>query len=257
MKATTFLFLSLLVFRVLSTTLAKRSNTCRFDLLDDGCSINKDCDTIRCKTKLMDKAITYKLKVNNCDDPVSVTASMDVPDLHISWSHTYTSDDNVKVPEFNASVPGGVYVQVNLTPYDDRLGLKVMLWAGGKINSKGIKGTLPIKTDECDPSWWDKESTAIKVMVIITSLIAFISLCSCCCCCCCRCCSGWCSWTVLTPTTIPFWCNLPIKCLLLSWQQFQLHQCNYSNATYDQKVKWCTLNTIRTLSSILALQLLK
>lgn len=42
---------------------AKRSNTCRFDLLDDGCSINKDCDTIRCKTKLMDKAITCKLQV--------------------------------------------------------------------------------------------------------------------------------------------------------------------------------------------------
>lgn len=69
-------------------------------------------------------------KLNKCDDPVSVTASIDVPDLHISWSHTYTSDDIVDVPGFSASVSGfpfsaGVYVQVSLTPDDDRLRLTV------------------------------------------------------------------------------------------------------------------------------------
>jgi len=69
-------------------------------------------------------------KVNKCDDPVSVTASMDVPDLSITWSHTYTSDDMVAVPGFTTSLPSfifsaGVYVQVALTPYGDELRLTV------------------------------------------------------------------------------------------------------------------------------------
>jgi len=60
---------------------------------------------------------------------VSVTATMDVPDLLITWSHTYTSDDIVAVPGFTASLPSflsaGVYVQVALTPNDDELRLTV------------------------------------------------------------------------------------------------------------------------------------
>ena len=60
---------------------------------------------------------------------MSVTASMDVPDLSITWSHTYTSDDIVEVPGFTASVPpvvsAGVYVQVRLTPEGDELRVTV------------------------------------------------------------------------------------------------------------------------------------
>ena len=55
---------------------------------------------------------------------------MDVPDLDITWSKTYTSDDIVEVPGFTTSLPGfsaGVYVQVEFTNNDntDQLRLKV------------------------------------------------------------------------------------------------------------------------------------
>ena len=54
---------------------------------------------------------------------------MDVPDLFITWSHTYTSDDIVAVPGFTASLPSlisaGVYVQVALTPNGNELRLTV------------------------------------------------------------------------------------------------------------------------------------
>ena len=60
---------------------------------------------------------------------MSVTATMDVPDLFITWSHTYTSDDIVEVPGFTASLPSvvsaGVYVQVALTPKGDELRVTV------------------------------------------------------------------------------------------------------------------------------------
>ena len=54
---------------------------------------------------------------------------MDVPDLRITWSHTYTSDDIVEVPGFTASLPSvvsaGVYVQVGLIPEGDELRVTV------------------------------------------------------------------------------------------------------------------------------------
>ena len=68
-------------------------------------------------------------QVNKCDEPVTVTASMDVLDLGVTWSHTYTSDI-IEVPGFTVSLPSifsaGVYVQVGLTDNGDRLHLKVV-----------------------------------------------------------------------------------------------------------------------------------
>ena len=52
---------------------------------------------------------------------------MNVPDLHITWSHTYTSDDIIEVPGFTVSwrsISAGVYVQVQLKDNGDRLHLK-------------------------------------------------------------------------------------------------------------------------------------
>ncbi|XP_068732609.1 uncharacterized protein [Montipora capricornis] len=98
--------------------------------LGDGCSMSDDCSTLTCNMNFADQQIiTFKLEVKKCDDPVSVTASMNVPDLDITWSHSYTSNDIVAVPGFTVSLPSifsaGVYVQVDLS--DD----------GSNINMKG------------------------------------------------------------------------------------------------------------------------
>ncbi|XP_020602955.1 uncharacterized protein LOC110041976 [Orbicella faveolata] len=139
--------------------------------LSDGCTISDDCSTITCKMDFVDKPITFKLKVNKCDDPVSVTATMDVPDLHITWSHTYTSDDIVAVPGFTASLPSffsaGVYVQVAVTPKSDELRLTVKLLAGGEFLGKGVypvkatvmEGDLPINTNDCGTCVFSSKTT--------------------------------------------------------------------------------------------------
>lgn len=166
--------------------------------LGDGCSISDDCSTITCKMDFVEKPITLTLEVNKCDDPVSVTAKMDVPDLYITWSHTYTSDDIVAVPGFTASLPSvvsaGVYVQVALTPDGDKLRLTVKLLAGGEILGKGVypvkttvmEGDLPINTNACGFfAWWYDMSDVGKGAVIGGSLVFIIIMIICCCCCCC------------------------------------------------------------------------
>lgn len=174
--------------------------------LGDGCSISDDCSTITCQTNFVEKPITLKLKVNKCEDPVSVTASMDVPDLYISWSHTYTSDDIVEVPGFTASVPGlpisaGVYVQVSLTPNGDELKITVKLLAGSQVWDDGfypvklpvIDGNLPINTNACGilALWYDMNDIE-RGAVVGGSILLLIILISCCCCCCgcCGCCKS-------------------------------------------------------------------
>jgi len=145
------------------------------------------------------KPITITLKVNKCDDPVNVTATMDVPHLYITWYHTYTSDNIVAVPGFTASLPSfisaGVYVQVALTPNGDKLRLTVKLLAGGKIMGKGnypvkatvMEGDLPINPNACGFfGWWYGMSVVGKGSMIGGSLVFIIIMIICCCCCCCR-----------------------------------------------------------------------
>ena len=67
--------------------------------------------------------------MNKCDDPVLVNALLDVPDLqNFKWSHTYNSDDIVKVPGFITFLPilfADVYVEVKLKSNEERLCLEV------------------------------------------------------------------------------------------------------------------------------------
>lgn len=77
------------------------------------------------------------LQVNKCETPISVTASMTVPDLGISWSHTYTSDDIVAVPGYTFSyhdiISAGVYVQAGLSDQGSTINMKV---SGISMNSE-------------------------------------------------------------------------------------------------------------------------
>ena len=63
---------------------------------------------------------------------------MNVADLGITWSHTYTSDDIVEVPGFTASLPGifsaGVYVQVGITNNDNTNQLRLKVSTSCKVH---------------------------------------------------------------------------------------------------------------------------
>lgn len=74
---------------------------------------------------------------------MSVTASMEVPDLDITWSHTYTSDEVIPVPGFSVSVPTlfslGVYVQAGITDNGDNLHLKVSTTLKASSGNRALK----------------------------------------------------------------------------------------------------------------------
>ena len=100
--------------------------------LGDGCTVSDDCSKVTCKLKFALKNITLKIQINKCEDPVTITATMSVPDLDIEWSHDYSSGDIVAVPGFSVSLPGrvlsaGVYIiEVEMTDNGDQLTLKVI-----------------------------------------------------------------------------------------------------------------------------------
>ena len=115
----------------LSTAADYNSNCPDFSqALGDGCTVSDDCSKVTCKLKFADNDITLKIQINKCEDPVTITATMTVPDLDIEWSHEYSSGDIVAVPGFTVSLPGffsaGVYVQVDMTDNGDQLTLKVI-----------------------------------------------------------------------------------------------------------------------------------
>lgn len=189
--------------------------------LAEGCSLSDDCSTITCNLRLDKEEITFKLQVNKCESPISATASVNVPDLGITWSHTYTSNDIVQVPGFTASFPSvlsaGLYVQVDLSDDGFNVNMKVKLLLGGEVFGKGVypikvtvlDGDLPISTDDCGIfGWWLDLSTVLKVLVIIGPIIFLVAVITSCCCCC-GCCRGCCGpspqarGTVITRPVLP------------------------------------------------------
>ncbi|XP_068685457.1 uncharacterized protein [Montipora foliosa] len=159
--------------------------------------MSDDCSTLTCNMNFADQQITFKLEVKKCDDPVSVTASMNVPSLDITWSHSYTSNDVVAVPGFTVSLPSifsaGVYAQVDLSDDGSNINMKVKLLAGAEILGQSVypikvpvlDGDLPISTDDCGIfGWWFDLSGVLKAAVILGPIIflaiMLLLFCRCC-----------------------------------------------------------------------------
>ncbi|XP_074633459.1 uncharacterized protein LOC141892169 [Acropora palmata] len=166
-----------------------------------GCKITEDCLQLTCSTKVIDKEISLKMKVNRCDEPVTVTIDVKVESDNVEWSHVFTSGDEIPVPGLTYSAGGlakaGLFVKVELQEGDGKLTLKVFLEAKVKIGSIALGPSikveskpLPIETAYCGTvRWWYHKNTAVRISVTITFLlvalfvITFGCFCGCCCCC--------------------------------------------------------------------------
>ena len=91
---------------------------------------------------------------------------MNVPDLRVTWSHTYTSDDIIEVPGFTVSLPSifsaGVYVQVQLKDNGDRLHLKA---------STSRKATCDVVGPQLKDTVWRTTLKAIVMEVKVQDIL--------------------------------------------------------------------------------------
>ena len=108
---------------------------------------------------------------------------MDVPDLSITWSHTYTSDDIVAVPGFTASLPSlfsaGVYVQVALTPKGNELRLTVgwyFVWNSWSVKATDFRRTTTNSFPEFLFSQRDHRGKVEPQLVLTNNVIRTQSL---------------------------------------------------------------------------------
>ena len=92
---------------------------------------------------------------------------MNVPDLRVTWSHTYTSDDIIEVPGFTVSLPsifsaGVSYVQVQLKDNGDRLHLKA---------STSCKATCNVVWPQLKDIKWRKTLKTIVMEVKVQDIL--------------------------------------------------------------------------------------
>ncbi|XP_029213568.2 uncharacterized protein LOC114977125 [Acropora millepora] len=133
--------------------------------MSKGCRISTDCSTITCSTNLTRSRETIQLKVNMCDNAVSVTTSMTVRDPGMLWSHTYTSDNIIKVPNGTVSV---VYVFGEKTYKQN-----IYPWKRTAV----INGDLSTSTGACGIfGWWYDLSSSAQAAVISGSILIIVVL---------------------------------------------------------------------------------
>ncbi|XP_015749077.1 PREDICTED: uncharacterized protein LOC107328849 [Acropora digitifera] len=149
-----------------------------------GCTITEDCLELTCSKTLIKKEISLKMKVNRCDEPVTVTIDVKVKKENVEWSHVFTSSDEVQVPGLTFSVAGlakaDLYVKVKLLDEDGKFTFKIGLAAKTKLGPIKLplasfnvaSEPLPITREYCGlVRWWFDKNTAVRISVTITFLL--------------------------------------------------------------------------------------
>ncbi|KAK3705748.1 hypothetical protein QZH41_012771, partial [Actinostola sp. cb2023] len=97
--------------------------------LSKGCTVSSDCTKITCTVSDMgDKVLTTTIKINKCDDPVTIKVTVDASGFH--WLKTFKSNERIGVPGLSMKALGvsaGVFVKVSLEDTGSNLQFKVKM----------------------------------------------------------------------------------------------------------------------------------
>lgn len=77
--------------------------------------------------RIGDKDLTLTFKINNCDDPLTIDATVEA--IGFSWSHNF-KDQRIAVPGLSVKVPGklasaGIYLEVQMENTGSNQNVKV------------------------------------------------------------------------------------------------------------------------------------
>ena len=92
------------------------------------------CDTFTCSGEVHGKAVTFSLKIDRSQDPLSAEMSVTVKDPKFDWSHTFKSGDKVQMEGLPQST-----VFLNLTMVKTGKGIAF------KVDFSDIKRLIKIK----------------------------------------------------------------------------------------------------------------
>ena len=94
------------------------------------CTISSDCLTITCSLAFAGQGVKLKFTINKCDNPVSLTAGVEVPTLNVKWSHKLRTGARIAIPGYSVNlgvIEGGVFLVVKIYPKRGKLALKVRM----------------------------------------------------------------------------------------------------------------------------------
>nr|XP_058965589.1 uncharacterized protein LOC131792228 [Pocillopora verrucosa] len=174
----TKIFLSLLVFSLLSTTLGWQDE-CRLELVPNlplpiKCNATSyNCDQITCSIPFSREDITVTVNFDTWDDPMSADVTMSVPKLGFDWSARVKNGEEIEVPGFPLDIKGLPFgkvdasIRVAMTKDNGTLSFKIDLVGRAELTKKPytvtlIEGKIPVveepqivvcecKLDSCYP----------------------------------------------------------------------------------------------------------
>ncbi|XP_068732610.1 uncharacterized protein [Montipora capricornis] len=147
------------------------NDNCKDVVVPANCRITEDCVKITCEDNVFGKDMVVTSKLNRCDDPVTVTITVQDKNGNTDWTHVFTSGGDVAIPGMTFS-GSGLFIKVELDPENDQLALKVSLFA---IELFSVK--LPISTEHCGfVRWWQQRNSAERIALVIAFLIAVLSV---------------------------------------------------------------------------------
>lgn len=193
----TKIFLSLLVFSLLSTTLGWQDE-CRLELVPNlplpiKCNATSyNCDQITCSIPFSREDITVTMNFDTWDDPMSADVTMSVPKLGFDWSARVKNGEEIEVPGFPLDIKGLPFgkvdasIRVAMTEDNGTLSFKIDLVGRAELTKKPytvtlIEGKIPVVEEPqivvCE---WHinrfKKLPAPYKALIISSAVAFLVL---------------------------------------------------------------------------------
>ncbi|XP_031551336.1 uncharacterized protein LOC116288648 [Actinia tenebrosa] len=125
-----------------------------------GCTFSSDCSVKTCKVNFVGLIFEFKITINKCENPATVTISFNVKPLNLKFAHTFPSDQTIPIPGLEngfGPLRGGVFVKVNMRPVNGKLNVVIQLQCGIALGNQPIfpiildllKGPLPIDTSTC------------------------------------------------------------------------------------------------------------
>ena len=125
---TIFLLLCLQIYCFLPISIEVKPRTCKNLMLPKVCSISDDCLNLKCVISFAGKRAAMEFVLSKQCNPLSLTASIQVPAARVNWRYKLVSGKLVQLPGFGfkkGAINGGVFVKVVLQPAGEEMKLKV------------------------------------------------------------------------------------------------------------------------------------